>query len=323
MKKVFVTGINGLLGTNLTENLLIHDFVVKGLIRDKTKFTGPAHKNLELIQGNLFDDLTPFLKDVDIVIHVAAETSQNLAAYDKYKTINYETTKQLFNTAVSCEIKKFVFVSTANTLGFGSLDFLGNELQPMKKPFTNSFYAKSKLEAEEFLLENTHKTDIILLHPTFMIGAYDTKPSSGKIILMGWKKKIVFYPPGGKNFVHVKDVSGAIIKSLTIAENGQKYLIANENLSYLQFFQKLNNIAGQKPIMIKIPKSFLTLLGYFGDLMRLFKIKTNLSSTNMKALCIDNFYCNKKSIHSLNIKYQSINSAINDAVAYFSTQKFN
>lgn len=321
MKKVFVTGINGLLGSNLVEDLLLKNFIVKGLIRDKAKFIGPNHKNLELIQGNLFDDLTPFLKDIDIVIHVAAETSQSLTTYDSYRKINYEATKQLFNAAVCCGVKKFVFVSTANTLGFGSLAVLGNELKAMKKPFTDSFYAISKFEAEQFLLENIHKTDVILLQPTFMIGAYDSKPSSGKIILMGWKKKIVFYPPGGKNFVHVKDVSNAVIKSFTAAENGQKYLIANENLSYFQFFKKLNNITNQKPVMIKIPKCGLTLLGYFGDLMRLFKIKTNLSSTNMKALCIDNFYCNEKSIHSFKMKYHTIDSAINDAVDYFSAQK--
>ena len=40
-----------------------------------------------------------------------------------------------------------------------------------------------------------------------MIGAFDTKPSSGRIILFGLKIRLVVCPPGGKNFVHVKDVS--------------------------------------------------------------------------------------------------------------------
>ncbi|MCV9928564.1 NAD-dependent epimerase/dehydratase family protein [Flavobacterium sp. LS1R49] len=321
MKKVFVTGINGLLGANLIESLLSNGFFVKGLIRDKAKFKGKNHANLQIHQGNLFNDLTPLLSDIDFVIHIAAETSQDLIQYTDYQKINYNATVQLFNAAVYCNVKKFVFVSTANTLGYGSLNDLGNEQKEIKLPFTNSFYAKSKLEAEEYLLQNKDKIEVLIINPTFMIGAYDSKPSSGKIILMGWKKKIIFYPAGGKNFVHVKDVSSGIIKSLEKGKNGEKYLLANKNLSYLEFFTKLNFITDQNPIMIRIPRPILIASGYLGDFIRLFKIKTSISSTNMKALCINNFYSNEKSINELEIKYQHTEVAINDAVKYFEKKK--
>jgi dihydroflavonol-4-reductase len=323
MKKVFVTGINGLLGTNVAENLLNNGFLVKGLIRDKAKFEGKIHPNLELHQGNLFDDLTPILKDVDFVIHIAAETNQNLLHYHNYQKINYDATVLLFNTAIYCKVKKFIFVSTANTLGYGSIDDLGNEKKKIKPPFTNSFYAKSKLEAEEYLFKNKDKIEVQIINPTFMIGAYDSKPSSGKIILMSWKKKIIFYPPGGKNFVHVKDVSKGIIACLEKGKNGENFLLANKNLSYLEFFKKLNIIANQNPIMIKVPKQMLITLGYFGDFIRLFKIKTNINSTNMKALCVSNFYSNEKSIKELGINYLHTEVAINDALKYFQSKKKN
>src|SRR5690554_7967565 len=92
-----------------------------------------------------------------------------------------------------------------------------------------------------------------------MIGAYDSKPSSGKIILMGLKKRIVFYPPGGKNFVPVKDVVNAIINAFHKGTSGEKYLIAGTDLSYKTFFKELRNITTQKQILIPIPKLlFLT-----------------------------------------------------------------
>lgn len=154
-----------------------------------------------------------------------------------------------------------------------------------------------------------------------MIGALDSKPSSGKIILMAWKKKIIFYPPGGKNFVHVKDVSKSILNCLEKEVKGKKYLIGNENLSYFDFFSKLNRIANQKPIMIKIPKIMLVSLGFLGNFISFFKIKTSLSSTNMKILCINNFYSNDKSKVELEMKYQPIDNAIKDAIDYFDTYK--
>lgn len=51
--------------------------------------------------------------------------------------------------------------------------------------------------------------------------------------------------------------------------------------------------------------------------LRKFKIKTDLSSSNMKALQISNYYSNQKSIEELGVQYQPIDKAIKDAVQYF------
>ena len=317
MNRIFITGISGLLGTNLSNDLIKNGAKVKGLVRDASKFKGTPHSNLELIQGSLFDDFTSVFSTIDCVVHIAAVTDQNLPRYTHYRNINCNATAHLFHTAVKCRVKRFIFVSTANTLGYGTLNDPGNEQKAIQPPFTASFYAKSKLEAEHQVLNNTHKIAAMIIHPTFMLGAYDTKPSSGKIILMCWKKKIVFYPPGGKNFVHVADVSKGIINSMSKGENGEKYLLANENLSYGDFFKKVNTLTHQNPFMVKVPKSVLMVLGFMGDLLRFLKIKTNLSSVNMKALCTNTYFSNEKSRIKLGITYNPVDKAITDAVNYF------
>lgn len=317
MGKIFITGLTGLLGTNLAEDLLRKGFQVIALVRDISKCTELKHPNLQVIQGNLLDNNDPYFKDVDVFIHIAAETNQNLLRLSDYRKLNVDTTRHLFSICKRSGIKKFIFVSSANTMGYGSQSHLGNEDHPMKAPFTKSFYAQSKWEAEQFLLNNSNGIKTIILNPTFMLGNYDSKPSSGKIILMGWKKKIVFYPPGGKNFVAVKDVSDAIIKSIDLGESGERYLICNENLSYGDFFKRLNIITNQTPLLIKIPKEILITIGYFGDFLRMLKIKTSISSVNMKILCINNYFSNEKSINNLKINYQSIDKSISEAVDYF------
>lgn len=317
-EKLFITGVSGLLGTNLVNELLDKDFEVIGLVRDKKRYHGKMHKNLQLIEGNLFDVFTKSLKGVDTVIHIAAITNQNLVDYNEYWQINYNASIQLFQTAISCKIKKFIYVSTANTLGYGSAINPGNENRIIKAPFNQSFYAKSKLLTENHILKYKNMIDTVVVNPTFMIGAYDTKPSSGKIILMSWKKKIIFYPSGGKNFVHVKDVVEGIISSIKNGVNGEKYLLSNENISFLKFFEKVNTLTKQTPIMIKIPQRLTLFLGFIGDMLRIAKINTSLSSTNMKILNLNNYYSNKKSIDHLGLVYRSIDSAILDAVEYFS-----
>ncbi|RKE81937.1 NAD-dependent epimerase/dehydratase family protein [Chryseobacterium sp. AG363] len=317
MKKVCVTGATGLLGTNVILKLLQNGYSVTALVRQKSSWLGEENENLKLVEADLLCDISVYLTDMDCIIHVAAETRQNLIRYDEYRKVNYEAVVNLFTHAELMGVKKFLFVSTANTLGFGNTAFLGSEKAPQIYPFTHSLYAQSKLEAEEYLLKNSKNTDVIIVNPTFMIGAYDSKPSSGKIIFWVWKKKLIFYPKGGKNFVHVEDAANGVVNAVEKGKNGEKYLLANENLSYREFFKKVNRITRQNPIMIPIPNKLLSFLGLIGDVLRKFKIKTDLSSSNMKALQISNYYSNQKSIEELGVQYQPIDKAIKDAVQYF------
>lgn len=318
MKTVFVTGITGLLGANLVQSLTEDGFRVIGLVRNKSSYKGSLVPGLTLVEGSLFSDLTGYMKGVDVVVHAAAETRQNLIRYQDYADVNCNGTVMLYLTAVHCQVKKFIFVSSANTLGYGSADAPGNESMPVRSPFDKSFYAKSKIEAENYLLQNRSRTDVVIINPTFMLGALDSKPSSGKIILMGWKKRILFYPPGGKNFVHVQDVATAIRRCMLTGKNGERFIIAGENLTYHEFFRKLNKLTGQKSLMIRIPGLILLMLGGAGDMIRILGIRCGLSSNNMKILCVNNFYSNNKAVEGLGVSFRSADAAITDAIAYFS-----
>ncbi|REC79864.1 dihydroflavonol 4-reductase [Chryseobacterium elymi] len=323
MKKVFVTGATGLLGTNTIIKLLQYDYYVTALVRKKSSWMGEENENLRLIEGDLFSDISEHLHGVDAVIHIAAETSQALLHYKDYKKTNYDAVVHLFAQTVSARAGKFLFVSTANTLGYGNPVALGNEKAPQLYPFTCSYYAQSKLETENYLLRQNRETKVMIVNPTFMIGAYDHKPSSGKIIFWAWKKKFVFYPKGGKNFVHAEDVAEGIIKAIENGKNGEKYLLANENLTYKEFFRKVNTITKQAPVMIPIPNSGLVVLGIIGDVLRKLKIKTSLSSPNMKALRINNYYSNRKSSEDLEVRYQTVDKAVKDAIHFFERKNMN
>lgn len=323
MKKVCVTGASGLLGTNVIIKLLKDGYSVIALVRQKSSLLGQENENLKQVETDFSSDLSWILKDVDYIIHIAAETRQNLLSYDEYKKVNYDITVNLFSHAETAHIKKFLFVSTANTLGYGNTAFWGTEKAPQLYPFTHSLYAQSKLKAEDYLLQNRSNTEVIILNPTFMIGPYDTKPSSGKIIFWVWKKKLVFYPKGGKNFVHVEDAANGILNAIEKGRNGEKYLLANENISYKDFFEKINRITHQKPVMLPIPNNVLSLLGWAGDALRKLKIKTSLSTSNMKVLQICNYYSNQKSVEDLGIQYQPIDKAIKEAVQFFENKNLD
>ena len=319
--KVFVTGSSGLLGTNLILELLKQGFSVKGLIRNLSSYQEIPQDNLELIQGNIFDDLRPFLVKCDFVIHVAAETDQDLLKYHQYEKINVYGTLNLLEAAIDVGVRKFIYVSSANTIGYSGFSDGEMENIPIKFPFTKSFYALSKLQAEIALLAKMKEIDVVIANPTFMLGAYDVKPTSGKIILMAINRKFVFHPPGGKNFVHVNDVAKGLIQCLHYGRNGEKYIFSGENLTYRDFFLLLSKQTGKKLTLIQIPQIFLKPLGLLGDIIRKFGIKTRFQSVNMHSLCINNYYDNYKSRQEFDMKYRPVEEAIKDSLTFLVKRK--
>ncbi|MDT0676667.1 NAD-dependent epimerase/dehydratase family protein [Autumnicola musiva] len=318
--KVLITGANGLLATNTIDLFLKKGYFVKGLIRDKKKFLLKSHPNLELVEADILDftAVEKAMVDCNAVVHIAALTAQNILEYNVYHKVNVTGTVNMVKAAVKLNVQKFIYVSSANTMGYGDINNPGTEENPPKPPFTDAFYPKSKTEAEEKLLSYSEKIDIIRVNPTFMLGPYDSKPSSGQIILMGLNKRVVFFPPGGKNFVDVRDAAKGILSALENGRPGEAYLLANSNMSYKDFFTLLKRRGNKKKmLMLKIPKNLLLLTGHAGDILRLLKIKTSLSSVNMKILCVSNYYSGDKSQRELGLKYQPIENAVDDAIKWF------
>ena len=321
--KVLVTGANGLLATNTIKKLLEQDYEVRGLLRDPGKFVLPAHPKLLLITGDIRDQKAAAnaVKGCDIVIHAAALTAPDLLKYEQYYEVNVLGTQNLVDAAVQNNVQKFIYVSSANTIGHGTKISPGTEKIGVKEPFIGSFYAKSKREAEAIVLANADKIHSVVVNPTFMLGAFDAKPSSGKIILMGYSKRIVFVPPGGKNFVNVEDVADAIISAFAKAKSGQKYLLSGENLSYWEFFKKLNTLSNQKSMLIKVPEFLLLSAGFAGNLIRKMGIATPVSLNNMRILSITNYYSNQKAEKELDIHFKPIELGIQKAVNWFKNNR--
>jgi Nucleoside-diphosphate-sugar epimerases len=321
--KVLVTGANGLLATNTILTLITKGYQVRGLVRDAKKFLLPPHESLELAHGDITDpvSLEHAVQGCNCIIHSAATTDQNLLHYDDYHRINVAGTGNVVQAAIKHGIKKLVYVSTANTFGYGTLEKLGDETIPMKAPFRSAWYAKSKQEGERLALAAKDRIEVTVVNPTFMIGAWDGKPSSGAIIRMGYNKRFIFHPPGGKNFVNVEEAALGVVRALEQGKNGEAYLLAGENLSYRDFFRKLAQQTGSRPLLIPVPRPVLLAAGYLGDLMRAAGVRTALSSTNMKILCVKNYYANRKAQGELGVTFRPIEHGIDHAVSWFRERK--
>lgn len=319
MKKVLVTGGNGLLATNTIIALLDNGYSVVALVRNRLKFLLPASVNLEVREVELTDikSLEDSARGCEYIIHTAAEIRQDLRNYNDYLKTNVTGTVNVFEIAARNKIKRVIHVSTCNVFGYGTLDNPGDETSAAKPPFTKSLYVKSKIEAQRIALSYSDITEVIVINPTFLLGPYDQKPGSGKIIFLAYNKRFIFYPPGGKNFIHVSDAASGILSALTKGVNKESYLLANANLSYKEIFKKITSHSDKKPIFIRIPRLLLLATGLIGNFLVFIGLNTDLTLTNMKILCVKNYYTAKKAQNELGIVPRPIEIAINDAINWF------
>jgi dihydroflavonol-4-reductase len=325
MMKIFVTGVSGMLGTNTVIALLNKGYYVKGITRNPNKIL-VNHPHFEIIDGDLNNKtkLSELIKDCNAIIHIAALTGQFYRSYSDYEKVNVYGTKNILDASKSKQIKKVVYVSTANVYAYGSISNPGNESQPICKPFIDSYYALSKNKSQELVqlaANDSIDTDYVVVNPTFMIGTYNHKGSSGSIILAGYNKNVVFIPPGGKNFIHVKDVAVGIVNAMEKGKNGESYILSNKNMSYKSFFKLLAQITNKKQLLITLPATLMYLIGLFGDCLRFFQINTSISLNNMRILCTHNYYSNIKATKELKLNLSPIELAIKDSVNWFAKLK--
>lgn len=320
--KALITGASGLLGSNVVRELIRRGYEVKLFVRSLRDIPTLQGLRYERFLGSLTSpfDLLKAADGCDVIIHMAAVTDQWPTNYEHYEDINVKATLFLLEVVKKLGIKKMIYVNTANTFGYGSKEKPATELSEFRFFNYNSGYIMSKFIAQQHVLKEIEKSQlpVVIVNPAFMLGPYDSKPSSGKIILMGLNKKILFCPPGGKCFVDVRDAAVAVCNAITMGKNGECYLLANQNMSFWEFFETLSVIKEAAQTKIMLPRVLILAMGLIGSAYE--KISGNpakLNFTNARLLCLNLFYKGSKAVKELQMPQRPINQTISDALYWF------
>ena len=319
--KVLVTGANGLLGSNIVRELLNRGIQTRAMVRANADLLSLDGCDTEYFFGHITspEDTFKAAAGCDYIIHSAAITDQTLTRLDDYMKVNVDGTQNIIDAAFVNNIKRLVYISSTNSIGHGTKDDPGTEDRPPMKPYTESHYAVSKFMAEQKVMKAVNKNglDAIILNPSFMIGPYDSKPSSGKLLLIGYRDKIVFLTYGGKNFVPVEDVAVASCNALKKGRRGERYLLTNSNLSYKEFYDIVDDITGFKRIKVIMPSWMVKCTGLLGSLAARTGKQVLLNYNNARILTVRNFYCADKAVKELDFPQSDIKSAIIKALNWF------
>src|SRR6185369_14144688 len=82
----------------------------------------------------------------------------------------------------------------------------------------------------------------------------DERLSSTKPVLDFLARKIPYSPSGGLNFVDARDAAAAFISALEKGKHQEKYLLGASNMTFAEFFGRLERLGGVSGPRLQIPK---------------------------------------------------------------------
>ncbi|MHA1368604.1 MAG: NAD-dependent epimerase/dehydratase family protein [Promethearchaeota archaeon] len=283
-KKILVTGGTGFLGSNIIRHLVNSIGIEPKNIRVFYLEGTPTHnlsniKGLDFFQGNVvnFDSVNEAVKDIDIVWHVAGNTT-----FDPFKRriqwlVNVEGTRNVLDACLKSDsVERIVYTSTVNTLGApyppGSFGDENTSPYDERTKSVHSFtspeeilsfadavhkdkaqknwwkkikvgYHNSKLAAQEMVNRayRDHGLNVVSVLPGTFFGSGDAFVGPGIYILQVYNNSLPAYVETGNPLVHVLDVVQGHMLAMIKGRPGERYIITgrSEDNMYMQDMLKI------------------------------------------------------------------------------------
>jgi dihydroflavonol-4-reductase len=264
--RVFVTGATGLLGANVVRALLAAGYDVRVGVRGGG---GLALEGLrvERAKGDLSDRsaLLAASRGCDAVVHCAAGVWIGLTRRGETTTANLEGTRNVVEAAREAGVKRVVHVSTASAVGLNADGSPADEDVPWNGSWMGCSYADSKWAAECLVREHVRDgLDAVIVNPTFLLGPWDTKPSSGRMILEIARGRAAIAPPGVNDFVDVRVVADSIVAALERGRAGERYILGGVGLSYFDAWTRIARVINVPGPALTAPAGVVRAIGRVG-----------------------------------------------------------
>jgi nucleoside-diphosphate-sugar epimerase len=244
-----ITGSSGFLGGNII-NYLSPEFEISKI-----------NRNLELDSN------------IRVLIHLAgkAHDLKNASQPDEYYQVNTDLTKKLFDDFLELEtIHTFIFISSVKAVADNISDVLAEETTA--NPLTD--YGKSKLLAEQYILSKNlpENKKVFILRPCMIHGP----GNKGNLnLLFKIVNKGFPWPLGSfenkRSFCSIDNLC-FIIQELIENENiptGIYNVADDEPLSTNELIRLIADSQGKKTCIWNLPKSAISSIAKFGDLIKL------------------------------------------------------
>jgi UDP-glucose 4-epimerase len=253
MKKILLTGANGLLGRSLCHTLSHQNASVYALTREvpSDPIPGVNYCPIDLPKPWCNKALPT---GVDSIVHLAQSAKfrdfpENAA--DIFG-VNIESTARLLDYAVGANVKQFIYASSGGVYGNGAAAF--DENSPIVPAGQLGFYLGSKMCGEILVQSYASLMQVIVLRPFFIYGPRQNRsmliPRLMDSIITGTPINLVGDDGIRINPIHVEDAAASIVAALSIGDSATFNIAGPDVMSLREICDGMGKYVGTPPIFV-------------------------------------------------------------------------
>ena len=309
-----VTGGTGLVGNNVVRALVAAGADVRVLSRrpPRREFAGLP---VEEIAGDLHDSeaLRCTFEGVECVVHAAAMVEIRYGGREEMERVNVGGTAAVL--AALPPGARLVHVSTVDALGMRTRARPADEDCAPATHEAGVPYVDTKRAADQLVQESGANT--VIVYPTYMLGPWDWRPSSGKMLLEIASGKGVLAPSGGNNFVDVRDVAVGILAAAG-APSGGRWILGGVDLSYHEAWTLMAEVTGARPPMAELPRWAAWSAAAALDVVRAVGIREGeINAAAVRMSTLPHYFSGAKAVAELGMPQTPVRTAMEAAWAWF------
>ena len=257
-KKILITGGTGFLGSHIVRQLI--DSGAKNLrVMASNVSEWMTDAGVEPVTGSVADreKVAEAVRNVSAIFHLAGKVSRDNEDAAAMNKVHLEGTRVLCEAAKEAGVQTIVLASSSGTIAVSEDEEILDETFPQPVEIISQWaYYASKYYQERTALENFdgNGRKLVIMNPTLLLGPADDRLSSTKIVLDFLGRKIPYCPSGGLSIVDARDAATAFIAALEKGEHQEKYLLGSANMTFAEFFGRLERLSGISAPMLKVPK---------------------------------------------------------------------
>lgn len=323
MALTLVTGATGFIGSHVTHQLLERGEKVRVFVRSPQKLEDvgidPSSPGLEIETGDLLDPetISPALRDVTHVHHIAGGLSLRDGEARRMREINVTATQNLFDALTGSSVERIVFLASVFALGGGGLCPVDEDSEWSLEHLDVS-YVQAKRSAELAVREHAQRgAPVIFAYPGFCYGPGDVYDSSSELVVRFLSGSLPAYVEGGHDAVDVRDAAAGLILAMERGVIGERYLLGGENVTTEQFFGLLTYITGRRAPRIRLTPAVAVGIARFAG-----HISKEPIMTREMALMSGRywFYDDRKARTSLGYTSRPLEATLRDAISWLTAR---
>jgi dihydroflavonol-4-reductase len=292
--EVLVLGGTGLIGSHVVRSFASRGARVRVLVRRSSRrdvLLGVP--GVVFHEGNLFDlpSLRQALDGCQILVHAAApyptrafgrrgqmrrarESVLNVVDAARFYASRENSRTPVDPIAPPGKLIRIVYVSAPTTIAPATEEkHLANEERSYSKPPDGAPYFRVKefMEREFMMTSLLEDLPVVIVNPTFVVDAYDPRPTSGQLLLAIAKRELPFLLKGHLNVVAGRDVGEGILLAAMKGEPGERYILGGENMTLKNLVQRIARISGVRAPRTTLPMGLAEGIAWITEVLALLK----------------------------------------------------